>query len=288
MISELSELAAVSRRLGANAGYVQGGGGNTSIKIDGGDVMYIKASGIDLATISAETGFLPLNSARLKSEIGACKSEADYSALMAACLLRERMVDDCGNHLPSIESGFHALLGRCVLHSHSVWANLLTCAQEGRALLAKALPDALWVDYCTPGLTLTLAIAERIQDTKASVIFLQNHGLIVSAETPDAAYALHSAVNQRVRGLFASVPTFPRPTQDAFQDEGLLFPDQAVYQCNPALAASLAGQQTAQAYAYLLGTIPELGLTLNFINDAEKAVLLNMESEKHRQKVAQA
>lgn len=284
MKTELSQLAAVSRRLGADVCFVQGGGGNTSLKARDGDVMYIKASGVNLAAIEADTGFLPIDKNRLINGLKACRSEADYNALLSDCLL----IGEETRHRPSIESGFHALLGQCVLHSHSIWVNLLTCAAEGRDLLAQIIPEALWVDYVTPGLPLTLAIADHLAQTNTSIIFLQNHGLIVSADTPEAAYALHATINEKVQALFPNLPAFPLSMPDGFQDEGLLFPDQAVYQCNPELAASVAGQQTAQAYSYLLHTIPAVGLTLHFIEDTEKAVLLDMESEKHRQKVAQA
>ena len=46
----LSDFARVSQAAGARADYVQGGGGNTSVKLPGG-LMAIKASGIGLSEI---------------------------------------------------------------------------------------------------------------------------------------------------------------------------------------------------------------------------------------------
>ncbi|MBB4096131.1 class II aldolase/adducin family protein [Brucella pecoris] len=283
MKTELLQLAAISRRLGADVSFVQGGGGNTSLKMNDSDLMYIKASGINLDAIEANTGFLAVDKHRLINGLRTCRTEADYNNLLMRCLLEESET----HHRPSIESGFHALLGECVVHSHSIWANILTCSVEGRDLLARTIPEAVWVDYATPGLPLTLAITDHLELTETSIIFLQNHGLVISADTPEAAYALHAAVNEKARALFPSLPVFPLNTSGDFHDEGLLFPDQAVYQYSPELSASIAGHQTAQAYSYLLHAIPAVGLTLNFIEDAEKAVLVGMESEKHRQKVAQ-
>ncbi len=139
MRRNLETLADVSRRLGAQVGYIQGGGGNTSLKFGAG-VLSIKASGIALATVDAETGFIALDGPVLRDGLRACRDESDYGRLLQGCVL-----DGAERRRPSIESGFHALLGTCVIHTHSVWINLLTCSREGRDLARKILPEASWV-----------------------------------------------------------------------------------------------------------------------------------------------
>ncbi|WP_176086409.1 class II aldolase/adducin family protein [Martelella sp. HB161492] len=278
MASDIQKLVDVSRYLGSNTGYVQGGGGNTSIKTDE-RTMYVKASGRLLDGISAETGFIPVDWQRMKRDVANCMSEDDYSALMTACSW-----SDTPSIRSSIETGFHAILGRCVLHSHSVWANLLNCSQEGEELASALFPDMLWVPYATPGLDLTKKIAVLADDTHPGILFLENHGLIVSADSEDAALALHEKVNETIRAHFDTALDFP--VCETVAVDGLLFPDQAVYHSNAALQQTRAGIETRQAVQFLACFIPKIGLTLKFLEDAERNRLLQMESEKYRQKVS--
>ncbi len=283
MRRNLETLADVSRRLGAQAGYIQGGGGNTSLKFGAG-VLSIKASGIALATVDAETGFIALDGPVLRDGLRACRDESDYGRLLQGCVL-----DGAERRRPSIESGFHALLGTCVIHTHSVWINLLTCSREGRDLARKILPEASWVPYATPGLALTEAVRDTIGAEMPAVILLESHGVVISGPDPVAGFALHEEVNRRVIDHFGCDLPFPAPDSQADEAEGqLLFPDQAIYTCDPELMASQAGVETRQAVAFLLATQRRLGLTPQFLDAQERDKLLNLESEKYRQKLVRA
>ena len=60
MNKDLSKFISVSNTLGKHVEYVQGGGGNTSLKT-GEREMFIKASGMFLSDIEDETGFLSVD-----------------------------------------------------------------------------------------------------------------------------------------------------------------------------------------------------------------------------------
>ncbi|WP_188913434.1 class II aldolase/adducin family protein [Aureimonas endophytica] len=279
---DLESLAAVSRRIGARTGYIQGGGGNTSLKDDRGR-MAIKASGVTLATIEAGTGFIPLDAGALREGLVDCHDETAYGVLLRRCVL------DAGEtRRPSIESGFHALMGACVIHTHSVWANLLTCSQEGRARARDILPDALWVGYATPGIALTRLVAETMGGARPQIVLLENHGLVVAGPDPEATATLHEEVNRTVIDAFGRDLPFPWPGDIAEEDEDLLFPDQAVYTCDPALRSSQAGIETRQAVSFLLAAMASLKLSPHFLSAAERSKLVNLESEKYRQKMVRA
>ena len=94
----LSELARMSQTVGERNDYVQGGGGNTSVKLDNG-LMAVKASGIRLAQVTETDGFAVVEVETLKD----VTSEQGYKPAR-----------------PSVEAGFHALLGKFVLHTHPV------------------------------------------------------------------------------------------------------------------------------------------------------------------------
>ena len=62
----LSDFARVSQAAGARADYVQGGGGNTSVKLPGG-LMAIKASGFCLSDIRPDKAYAVLDGADLRN-----------------------------------------------------------------------------------------------------------------------------------------------------------------------------------------------------------------------------
>ena len=193
-MSDLAHLAIISRRLGANPAYVQGGGGNTSIKVDS-DRMWVKASGFELASADPDSSFVGVDHKAIREGALRCRQEGDYTALVAKSVLSSPLGDRAPR--PSLETGFHALLGPAVLHTHSIWTNLLTCSLEGRQVAHDLLPESLWIPYASPGLGVTRAIAGRLEalcDT--GVLLLENHGLIVSGGNLDAALALHEEVNE--------------------------------------------------------------------------------------------
>nr|WP_193753474.1 class II aldolase/adducin family protein [Aureimonas ureilytica] len=279
---DLEALASASRRIGTCSAYVQGGGGNTSLKDDHGR-MAIKASGTSLATVEAGTGFIWLDVLKLREGLVDCDNETTYAALLKNCVLDARET-----RRPSIESGFHALMGACTIHTHSVWVNLLTCSQEGRAIAQDILPEALWVDYATPGIALTHLVAETMEGLRPQVVLLQNHGLVVTGSDPETTAMLHEEVNRKVIDAFGRDLPFPWSDDVAEGDENLLFPDQAVYTCDPTLRLSQAGVETRQAVSFLLAAMRSLNLSPHFLSEAERNKLIGLESEKYRQKMVRS
>jgi rhamnose utilization protein RhaD (predicted bifunctional aldolase and dehydrogenase) len=253
METNLHDIARIAQTIGNRPDYVQGGGGNVSLKYDAA-IMAVKASGFRLGDLRTDNGFVSIAypSVRnfydvpLDSEVLTDLTQASDANVTASIL-------DTTAKRPSIETGFHAILGTCVIHTHSVYANVLTCTAEGAAIMAELFPTAVFVPYQTPGVTLTIAIKHAVADSNASIIFLKNHGIITVGDTPDAAYALHEYVTQTIRDYFSSTTTYPTlalaPTTDGFQSaspelralitrqrdvvttfaDTTLFPDQIVY-----------------------------------------------------------
>lgn len=283
--NKLRDLVAVSKEIGRNVAYIQGGGGNTSVKFDDAR-MAVKASGCLLKDMSLSDGLSVVDYEGMVSYIAAPAADDNvFNEHIRSLVIA--MSDR-----PSMETGCHALLNKFVIHTHSVYVNLLTCSVEGTELSKSLFPDASWLPYITPGRDLTVAIRDLVEQegTPPKAIFLKNHGLMVSAETARAAYDIHEEINQKIRDAFglaaiSSEMEVHSRSIDYIRSH-ILFPDQVVYtQASSKLLRSQAAKETLWAYNYILDNIEDLGLTADFLAQDRAGVLLGLDSEKHRQSV---
>ena len=218
----LGAYVAMSRAVGARADYVQGGGGNTSVKLGAG-LMAIKASGFRLSDLRIDAAYAVLDGAALRTfydtheeaefeDVEKVGSDAAKSSIMP--------IEGLPALRPSVEAGFHSLLDRFVVHSHSVYANLACCSEGGHDIAAEALADALYsfgfVPYVDPGAKLTfrirdeLARVEREAGMRPAVLLLENHGLVVHHDDPEHCLSIHADVNTRLAAAFGlSSDSFP-------------------------------------------------------------------------------
>src|SRR5690554_1130766 len=118
---KLSGLERISQIVGARPDYVQGGGGNTSVKLDD-ELMAVKASGFSLNQITAKSGFVVVNYRKIKEFYNNLGEPGELGVEEKANeLIKESIVDQPGMERlrPSVEAGFHSLLDRYVIHTHS-------------------------------------------------------------------------------------------------------------------------------------------------------------------------
>lgn len=252
----LQDYARLSQGAGARRDYVQGGGGNTSVKLDE-RLMAVKASGFCLSDVKPDSAYAVMDYSAIRAfyrgheasdfedaeKAGSEQAKANTIAVEGLAALR-----------PSVEAGFHSLLGTFVIHSHSVYANLACCAVEMQQILTEALAgaDFSWglVPYIDPGARLSFAIRDEMDRVARetgktpTVLFMQNHGLIVHEETADAALLLHDAVNARLAAHFGvAADAFLQMNLEAYIEQRLrarrydasffidtpLYPDQMVF-----------------------------------------------------------
>lgn len=276
----LSDFAAMSQKLGANPAYVQGGGGNTSVKLSK-DRMAVKASGLALAQVTTTSGYANVDYADICTYLE--KPDVDETVFSK----RVNQSNISTAYRPSMEAGFHAVLDGCVVHTHSIYVNILTCVDDGEARTRELFPDSVWIPYVSPGRALTLELRTH---RAASIFFLQNHGLVVRGETTEAALELHEQVNRQIQEAYKLNANFAieaeRVHSSEFLDGHILFPDQVIYTDHSAgLQETVAAEETLAAHAYILRNINELGLSPHFLQPSDAAFLRNMDSEKHRSKL---
>ena len=218
----LENFSRVSKSVGGRNDYVQGGGGNTSAKLDGG-MMAIKASGFCLKDIEVDKAYAVLSYEELRKFYYG-SNPADFEDVEKAGSAKAKEVTQTIEGLaalrPSVEAGFHSVLDTYVAHSHSVYANLAACAVECDAIVKKALDgaDYSWgsVEYTDPGARLTFSIrdelarVEKESGKRPAAIFMKNHGLIAHSDDPDECLRIHEEVNNRIAAAFGlSGNSFP-------------------------------------------------------------------------------
>lgn len=183
-----------SRLLGADPSLVLHGGGNTSVKVcersilgDAEEILYVKGSGWDLASIERE-GFSPVRMQRL---LGLASLPQLSDARMAA-ELRSAMTDAAAP-APSVEAILHAILPYpFVDHTHADAIIALTNTPHGEEHVREALGDRVVIlPYVMPGFALARLCAQifpRDVDEDTVGMVLLNHGLFTFGETARESY----------------------------------------------------------------------------------------------------
>ncbi len=209
----LIELIKISKTVGNGRGLTQGGSGNTSVKTDDGKFMFIKASGTAIGDMSVKKGWRRMNLGKVRgiiedkklSKLSIKKREAQTAGrLLAACDDKTK-----GNCRPSIESNLHAFLDKCVIHLHPTAVGAFVNSKNGKGELQKLFArekfPPLWVPYANPGYGLAkklLGLCSRYEKKYGrlpGVVFLQKHGLLISAATEREAIQLVSKTITRCK-----------------------------------------------------------------------------------------
>lgn len=186
--ARLAECANVSRLLGADSFLTLHGGGNTSVKDE--ELIYVKASGFDLATITS-SGFSPLHRTNLQEMLKQDSlSDTDMVEGFRCALI------DATSASPSIEALLHNLLPfDAVLHSHADAIVTLTNTVLGLELPRQVFgSQVLYLPYCKPGFELAKQVEAlwRAEGTSETVgIVLAHHGLFTFANDVRVAHRRH-------------------------------------------------------------------------------------------------
>ena len=173
-----------SRLLGGDSSLVLHGGGNTSVKID--DIIYVKGSGWDLATIERE-GFSPVKTLKLIELL-------DYERLSDSEMVRlqrEALIDKNAPN-PSVEAILHALIPyKFVDHTHADAMVTISNSNQGEEIISELYRDYLIVPYIMPGFLLAKTVysmSETIDWETIKGIILHNHGIFTFANSAKESY----------------------------------------------------------------------------------------------------
>ena len=260
--NSIHQLLALTHPYVGRPGLIQGPGGNTSVKAEDGS-MFIKASGFLFSEMSLDRGISAVDAKVISTyfhnvEVSdkALAEKESLSVISGAIL-----TDEKGKPYPkpSMETGFHAVLDTYVVHTHSVWTNLLNCNKNKDVYFEKlkeALPFHFYrIPYVSPGFGLSYLITRALKtsEIKPSVFFLENHGVIAHGNNAEAVHELLRKTDAAIATMFQlSVSEYPetvmRTTADGYVPQSdfctnvlkkhqadpsffdaVMFPDQTVF-----------------------------------------------------------
>jgi NAD(P)-dependent dehydrogenase (short-subunit alcohol dehydrogenase family)/rhamnose utilization protein RhaD (predicted bifunctional aldolase and dehydrogenase) len=212
MIPEIQELIKISRHYGTSKDYVIAGGGNTSYKDD--TTIWIKASGYPLADLTEE-GLVALN--REKLRLISSNSYSDDHVLREEQVkndLFSSISDNLKNRRPSVETSLHELIQyRFVVHLHPTLINGMLCSRNAKSLTNKLFGETvLFIPYTDPGYILFKKLESEIIlfrqkfSSDPKIIFLENHGSFVSADTTDEIKAIYEDLISKIEEQITPVP----------------------------------------------------------------------------------
>jgi rhamnose utilization protein RhaD (predicted bifunctional aldolase and dehydrogenase)/NAD(P)-dependent dehydrogenase (short-subunit alcohol dehydrogenase family) len=213
-MKEIQQLIEISQFYGRDSRFVIAGGGNTSYK--NAEKIWVKASGSSLAAIT-EDGFAVLDRAKLN-----LMSDKTYSANAAE--REEQVKNDLADATitkgkrPSVETSMHNVIDFAfVVHMHPTLVNGLMCANNAQADLQKLFgAKALYIEYTDPGYVLFKKVEDAIKAFRAedgaepAVIWLQNHGIFVAANSIEEVKVLYT----KVLDTLEKAVKFPIPSEE--------------------------------------------------------------------------
>jgi len=189
---ELALRIYTSHLIGRNPDLVLHGGGNTSVKLnqknifkENQEILYVKGSGVDLATIEPE-GFSGLDLSFLRK----LRNLDSLSDDEMENQLELRKVESSSPN-PSVEALLHAFLPhKYIDHTHADSVLILTNLKHGRSLIKEALGSKVSVlPYTMSGLPLAKEVVSQYEkNTDVEAIVILNHGIFTFGEDPRTSY----------------------------------------------------------------------------------------------------
>lgn len=190
--SDVDLLAYRSNLIGSDRTICNWGGGNTSAKgqiknFKGElvDVLWVKGSGSDLATIQPQH-FTALNLKDIQLLMAREQmSDEEMVAYLNHCML------ETSQPRASIETLLHAFLPyKHVDHTHPDAIISICCAHNGQEIAQQIFGDRfVWVPYIRPGFSLSKMIAEAVlNNPNAEFVLMEKHGLVTWGATAEESY----------------------------------------------------------------------------------------------------
>lgn len=181
----INELIEISRMVGMRNDYVQAGGGNNSVKLDE-NYMAIKSSGYLLSDMKKNDGYTIIQYQKIKEML--LDGVTSEKEILEASHISGKKA--------SIEVFLHAFCKKYTVHIHSLLSNILLAKNNCQEEIKTLFPDSVCIDYKTPGVELAQEMIKKYKEEE--IIFLKNHGLIVTSDNYDRITELIHMVDSKI------------------------------------------------------------------------------------------
>ena len=304
----VDQFVEMSQLLSDSPYWVQGGGGNTSTKLSSSE-MVIKASGCRLGDIDQNTGWVSVDHKKMTQLFDKCQSPSDYSQILSEAKM------DASPARASMESGFHAFLGKYVAHTHPQNLGVLLCAEDFEDLVAPCLQsNMVTLPYFRPGFELSYEIAKVAKDKKfeEGAYLLASHGMITYGKEATFAVKMSqdlddwvkkrfdiSALQLDFRWLNESALEVTLPVgMGGFEDE-FICPDQVIFFAGSQGISRKEDRVTFEGkknkveasyemlcfYCHVIDSHKKMGVKTKYLSEKDVNGLLELDSEKYRKKL---
>ena len=274
--------------------------------------MYVKTAGIQLKDMTSGKGWrkvdLDLVRGIFTDKTFAAFDELEGERRMPA-YLKGCCVDRAkSSAAPSSETPFHALLPKYTAHLHPLALTPYICSKNGKKALERLFSSEqsppLWIPYALGGYSVGKKIRWHVARYEGRYgkppwgLFLQNHGLTVTAENSKVLLTrVHSVIKKCRQNLkWPKTKQKPVPKERILETRknigralGKVSGDQAVGYLDDPLVNSLAGMRDAQKLANIPALLPveiAYGGPAMWLNDGEyktiRAELKRQPSRKRR------
>lgn len=268
MNNPILDLVELSQYAAKHPDFVQGGGGNCSVKFS--NKMAIKASGCFLEEVSLKNGYVLLDLKETNLEIQGIR--------------------------PSMETPIHCLLGTYAVHTHPIIVGGLVCAKNGKTIFKELFnyDNYFWIDYASPGDELykkvkSILISNNADIGRDLVLFIENHGLFVSSPDKPQCITLHESIINKLNKFFDFDEKSISQSQADVMHGRFLTPDHIVY-------SDLSKGQLSNKKKIAMSEIETFSrkvtsmiflknLEVQYLSEEACKFIQNMEGEKYRQQI---
>lgn len=264
-ITDYNSFIKTSKLIGNDLDMCQNGGGNISTKISD-EYMMIKSSGFCIKDVCKLNGYSVINYKGLLLED---KLSFDKCLESSPVLSRYKK--------PSMETGFHILLNKYVVHLHPIYLTLLLCLENSKEIIAKLYSnlDYNYVEYKAPGFDLF----DRMKKLpNKGICFLENHGVIVSSNDLEEVIGLLYETNNISKEYIKKknqFQAFDLSFVNFRKRDKFSFPDAAIF------ANDFTKTEISAAHNYIDVIGSKIG-NIRYLSSDDIGYISSLEAEKYR------